>query len=332
MNRLLAQFMTCGFLLLFYNVIAFSQLQWTRVDSQFGILPPSVHVYRSNSMVDGKPNIAYYVEADLNDRKLEFTTDTTQGRRLKPSGFYSKNDRPLVVVNGTFFSFAKNSNLNIVIRDGRPVSFNPETIKGRGADSLNFLRSFRSAIGIKKNRQADVAWIYSDSASKKVKAAQRPVVPRYPPVLCCEISSKILRRQSRKDKRWYNETFHSWPMQTAIGGGPVLIQSGEVKISNQEEVMFPGKALFDKHPRTAMGYTGGGKLIILVIEGRNPGIAEGASLVQEATILRDLGCVEALNLDGGGSSCMLINGVETIKPSEKEGQRAVPAVFIVKSL
>jgi len=37
-----------------------------------------------------------------------------------------------------------------------------------------------------------------------------------------------------------------------------------------------------------------------------------------------------LNLDGGGSSCMLVNGKETIKPSDKEGQRAVPAVFIIK--
>jgi len=37
-----------------------------------------------------------------------------------------------------------------------------------------------------------------------------------------------------------------------------------------------------------------------------------------------------LNLDGGGSSCMLVNGKETIKPSDKEGQRAAPAVFIIK--
>jgi exopolysaccharide biosynthesis protein len=43
-----------------------------------------------------------------------------------------------------------------------------------------------------------------------------------------------------------------------------------------------------------------------------------------------LGCVEALNLDGGGSSCLLVNGKNTIQPSDKEGQRPVPAVFIVE--
>ncbi|HKO81064.1 MAG TPA: phosphodiester glycosidase family protein, partial [Chitinophagaceae bacterium] len=64
-------------------------------------------------------------------------------------------------------------------------------------------------------------------------------------------------------------------------------------------------------------------------EGRNPGIAEGVTLVQLAQIFKDLGCWEALNLDGGGSSCMLVSGKETIKPSDKK-QRPVPAVFIIK--
>ena len=66
-----------------------------------------------------------------------------------------------------------------------------------------------------------------------------------------------------------------------------------------------------------------------MIEGRNPGIAEGASLPQLAKIYKDLGAKEALNLDGGGSSCMLVNGKETIRPSDKK-QRPVPAVFIIK--
>jgi exopolysaccharide biosynthesis protein len=68
-----------------------------------------------------------------------------------------------------------------------------------------------------------------------------------------------------------------------------------------------------------------------VIQGRFPGVAEGATLTQQAQLLKNIGCWEALNLDGGGSSSMLINGIETIKPSDKEGQRQVPAVFIVKS-
>lgn len=80
-----------------------------------------------------------------------------------------------------------------------------------------------------------------------------------------------------------------------------------------------------------MGYTKDGKLIVIVIQGRFPGKAEGATLTQEAKLLQQLGCVEALNLDGGGSSCMLINGKQTITPSDKEGQRPVPAVFLIEA-
>ena len=119
-------------------------------------------------------------------------------------------------------------------------------------------------------------------------------------------------------------------MKTAIGGGPVLVQEGKVNVTNLEEQMFVNGTA-DLHPRTAMGYTKKNKLIILVIQGRAPGEAEGATLHEEAKIFADLGCYEALNLDGGGSSCMLVNGKETIKPSDKEGQRPTPAVFIIRS-
>jgi exopolysaccharide biosynthesis protein len=128
-----------------------------------------------------------------------------------------------------------------------------------------------------------------------------------------------------------NDLF-KWKMKTAVGGGPVLLQNGEIMISNEEELKFAGKAINDRHPRTAIGYTRDNRMIILAVEGRNNGTAEGATLLQLAEIFRNLGCVEALNLDGGGSSCLLINGRETIKPSDKEGQRPVPAVLIVKTL
>jgi exopolysaccharide biosynthesis protein len=117
-------------------------------------------------------------------------------------------------------------------------------------------------------------------------------------------------------------------MHTAIGGGPVLVQEGAVTITNKEEQLYAFEKN-DLHPRTAIGYTRNSRLIILVIQGRSPGIAEGATLDEEARLLVELGCVEAINLDGGGSSCMLVNGKETIQPAEGT-QRPVASVFIVK--
>jgi hypothetical protein len=319
----------------FINPPVFAQLKWINVDSLFQPIPHSIHVYKSTSTLDGKPNVAYFVEADLKDKKIIFTTDTTNKRRLTPLQYFEKNAKPILVVNCTFFSFETNQNLNVIIRDGKMLSYNARYVKGKGLDSTEIYMPVLSAIGINKRRHADIAWVYSDSS------IQLPVVYAYPvePMpqyiapwfypwnrFSYRLDSIIKRPDSNHDifRKKY------WKMNTAVGGGPVLLQRGKIFITNEEERMFAGKAIDDKHPRTAMGYTSNRKLIILVIEGRHPGIAEGATLLQEAQIFKTLGCVEALNLDGGGSSCLLINGKETIMPSDKEGERAVPAVFLIK--
>ncbi|MBP6686263.1 MAG: phosphodiester glycosidase family protein [Lacibacter sp.] len=308
----------------------FAQVSWKNVDSLYGSLPSSVHVFTTTDLIDGKPNIAYYVIADLKDRKLNFTTDTTFKRRFTPQQFYEKNQQPLLAVNGTFFDFATNRNLNAVIKDGKLVSYNVHTTALKGKDTLMYMHTFRSAIGISKKRKADVAWLYTDSTKKKAFASQVNWKPYKDSFAFFSYYIKSVKVTYSLHKDDFKRVFRKWNMQTAIAGGPALIQNGRIDVANNEERMFTGKAIDDKHPRTAMGYTADGKLIILVVQGRMPGIAEGASLTHLAKLLLDLGCVEALNLDGGGSSCMLVNGKETIKPSDKEGQRPVPAVFIIK--
>ncbi len=301
------------------------------MDAEFQPLPSSVHVYKTTSMLDGKPNIAYYVEADLKDKKLDFTVDTTYQRRLSPSQFYEKNKKPLLVVNTTFFSFETNKNLNVVIKNKKLVGYNIHSISGKGKDTLTYRHPFGSAIGVSKKREADIAWLYTDSSLKYAYDRQDPFILTKDSGSRINLDNAIdiIYKGIPPDTK-VRLDFSPWKMKTAVGGGPVLLQNGEIRITNNEELKFAGKAIDDKHPRTAMGYTKDNKLIILVIEGRNPGIAEGASLTQEAQIFKDLGCWEALNLDGGGSSCMLVNGEETIKVSDKTGQRPVPAVFIIK--
>jgi exopolysaccharide biosynthesis protein len=299
---------------------SFSQYKWMNVDAEFGDLPASMHVFVSTDSIDGMPSIAYYARVKLNDKKLQFTTDSSYKRRLTPSQFFEKNGQPLLVVNGTFFDFASNRNLNVLIRDGKLIAYNVHDLALKGKDSGSFFKVTRSAIGIRNNGKADVAWLFTDSTLKNAVAFQKKPSP-------WKDNSK---GYTKKDfERYYGAPGRKWKMKTAIGGGPVLVQDGMQMITNDEERMFTGKAMHDRHPRTAMGYTADGDLIVLVVEGRNKGIAEGASLVHLANILVELGCVEALNLDGGGSSCMLVNGKQTIKPSDKEGQRQIPGVFIV---
>jgi exopolysaccharide biosynthesis protein len=312
---------------LIYN-FSYSQLKWQNVDSLFHPLPSSVHVYFTTEQIDTGAFRAFYVIADLKDKHLNFTTDTTYKRRFTPSQFYQKNNQPLIVVNSSFFSFDKNKSLNLVIKDGKLISYNSASLKNTGIDSSLTKIPFRSAIGITKNRNPDVAWTYTDSSLRYARSSETVIKPRDAHVVCCELSQFTLQKSNAAERKWYLKTFKKWKMNTAVGGGPMLLQNGEIQITNQEEGMFMGKAFNDKHPRTAMGYTKDGKLIILVIEGRSES-GGGATLTQEAQLFKDLGCVEALNLDGGGSSCLLVNGKETIKVSDKT-QRSVPAVFLIQ--
>jgi exopolysaccharide biosynthesis protein len=331
-------FATAGFLLavcFFVTTVSFAQVKWVNVDADYAPLPASVQVFKTTDILDGKPFIAYYVKAKLKDKKLDFTTDTTLGRRLTPLQFYEKNEQPVVVVNTTFFSFATNQNLNVVIKEGKLVGYNIHTIPMRGKDTFQYRHPLGSALGIDKNRNADIAWLYTDSTKRFPYARQFPgeVYKDSATIFpfnnisnkVISIPNNFLVKHGKIDER-----LEKWKMKTAIGGGPVLVQNGEIKITNEEELKFTGKAINDKHPRTCMGYTDNGYLIIMAIQGRFPGIAEGATLEQEAKLLIDLGCIEALNLDGGGSSCMLVNGKETIKPSDKGNERPVPAVFIIQ--
>lgn len=308
------------FPLLFINLPLIAQPVWTNVDSNFAPLPPSVHVFASSDSIGGKPNRCYYIEADLKDKSLGFTTRASKGKRLTPTQFYEQEGNPLLVVNGTFFSFETNRNLNALISNGKLLSYNVPTVK-RKNDSL-FHYVTRSGIGISKKRNADVAWLFTDTSRPYAMALQKA------PSTLTGPSPNPSFNEMKRMLSPKNGIQRKWKMETAIAGGPSLLSGGELRITNREEIMFvTGEK--DRHPRTAMGYTRQNKLIILVAEGRNPGVAEGLTLKQEAEILQQLGCVEALNLDGGGSSCLLLNGKETIKPSDKEGQRPVPGVFLI---
>ena len=315
---------------------AISQVKWANVDAAFQPLPKDFHVYKTTDSLDGKPFIAYYAEATLKNKQLEFTTDTTLHRRITPMQFYAKDDKPLLVVNSSFFSYETNGSINVTMKEGELLTYNSHSLPMRGKDTFQYRHPFGSALGIDKKRKADVAWLYTDSVTREAYAVQFPV--QYSQDSVNAFSYKEARENATEISggsglplRAYHP-LKKWKMQTAVGGGPVLLQEGQVKISNNQELRFAGKAIEDQHPRTVMGYTNDGRLIIMVIQGRYKGIAEGATLTQEALLLKDLGCEEALNLDGGGSSCMLINGKETIKPSEKGEERPVPAVFIIKKL
>ncbi len=312
-------------LALAYAALCNAQLIWKKVDTLYGTLPRGMHVYAAADSLDGKLFKGFYVDVDLTEKNIKVTTDTTAGRRLTPSGFFEKLHAPALIINTSFFSFETNRNLNLVVKDGKILAANINTTKAGGSDSTLYDHHFHGAFGISKKRRADIAWVFSDTIHNKTYATQ--VVP---PHFKDADSILSLSEAQAHFTAVPDVTFSKWKMQTAVGGGPVLVQHSKIMVSNNEEQRFAGKGALDRHPRSLVGYTANNHMIVMAVEGRNPGVADGVTLPVAALLMQSVGCIEALNLDGGGSSCMLVNGKETISPSDKTGQRPVPAVLVVE--
>ena len=304
----------------FLSVPAMAQkLEWKNVSTNFDIKTNAIQVFASTSMtLNDSAFKAYYILINTNDPSLQMGVDTTLYRRLTPSAFYDRLGQPAVVMNASFFEFKNNTNLNVLVHRGNLLALNKQVIEGKGKDTLNYTHVLSSAFGMQKNGKMDIAYTYTDSNSKQVLYQQNPMAP---------IKNKNVSLSLKEDAL---ANLKKWKLDWAVGGGPVLVKDGAIFISNNEEKKFAGKAIADHHPRTAMGYTKDGYIILLAVQGRMKNIAVGTTLTETAQIFLDLGAVEAINLDGGGSSCLLINGKETIKPSDPTGQRPVPAVFFVK--
>ncbi len=208
-------------------------------------------------------------------------------------------------MNTTFFSFKDNSNLNIVVKDGKVLAVNPQPAPG--AATKHYVT--RGAFGVNRKGQPDIAWVYNIGAKQTPYAYDAPTLNLEP------------------TKRTPAGA-HKWKVRQAVGGGPVLVQNGQPFITTEQEGM--SKSIAALHPRSAVGYRPDGTILLMVIEGRNKGVAEGANFEEMAKIFTDLGCVEALNLDGGGSSALYVNDQNTIKPSDATGQRPVPAVLVLR--
>lgn len=115
----------------------------------------------------------------------------------------------------------------------------------------------------------------------------------------------------------------------AVGGRPVLARDSVIG----EAVDTEGQASFAtaRHPRTAVGIANGGRrLLLVVVDGRQPGYSDGMTLRELATLMLALGAPEALNLDGGGSTALVYADPDSAgmmrlanHPSDATGERAV---------
>ena len=100
-----------------------------------------------------------------------------------------------------------------------------------------------------------------------------------------------------------------------ISGGPYLVKGGEVYVDMTAQKL---SAIGGRNPRTAIGYTKDNHLILITADGRE-GSSIGLTLMELAHLMKELGCINAMNLDGGGSTVMYIKGKVVNRPQTSGG-------------
>jgi hypothetical protein len=115
-----------------------------------------------------------------------------------------------------------------------------------------------------------------------------------------------------------------------LGPGPRLLRGGRVAVAASAEGFDPPQApsffrsiVAGRNPRTLAGVRPDGMLLLVTVDGERPGWSVGMTLTEAARLMRSLGATDALNLDGGGSSTMIVRGEVVNRPSDRVGERPV---------
>ena len=298
----LLTFFSCGEIRTFRSI----PMGWKNISSNFEDLPDGIRVFSGRNKQ--LPLNAWYVEVDSKNVHLytEIVVSNDMDRRETPGQFAARMDA-VVVVNGGYFLMHKNPTEHVGL------------LKNNGEIISNTLRSMlkrekryyltRSAIGFDQSGAMDIAWIasHNDSIFEWDKPANN-----LPGVPVTEID--------------YSKA-HFWKMNDAMRAGPVVVKNSRKHVTDNDEVFFWSK-IPAIHPRTAAGYTKDGKYIFLVVDGRQPD-SRGVNLNELSILMFDLDCEEAINLDGGGSSAIVVNGKLLNRPAGFTTQREVMSAIAV---
>lgn len=117
-------------------------------------------------------------------------------------------------------------------------------------------------------------------------------------------------------------------VEDITNGVPQLIKNGKIDITWEQEKASRSFAE-TRHPRTAVAKLKDGKFLMMTVDGRQPGVSVGMSLQELAEYLFSLGAVDAMNLDGGGSTTMFLDGKVVNKPSDPSGERKIGDAILV---
>jgi len=282
-------------------------IEWRNISEQYS-LPDGIQLYEGTR---SSPALkAWYIEVDMKVATIGLVPYLAENGTETVTEF-SKRIGAIAAINGGYFG--GNSSYSTVVQPGQVLS--------RNVGSLNRNnRSYpviRSAFSIAKNRDMTVDWIYHFGSTPD------DIYRFNQPMGYTNGSSDLPLAAPNKN------TGEAFDMYMGIGGGPILVKGDSIHVSYNEEIFWgSGVGLSNRDPRTAVGYTADGRAILLVTDGRQVA-SQGFSLPEMAQVMIDLGCTEAINLDGGGSSQMAVTNQLINRPGGGTYQRPVTSFLAV---
>ena len=281
-------------------------MTWEIVESTTPNFPAGIKIMKGRN--DELPINAWAAIIDPRDPDVDLNVIVSEDLdRRETLTQFSGNKKARVVVNGGYFLIDKTptEHVGLLYVNNRTVA--PATKSVLRNNKRYF--TARGALGFLDDGGIDIAWVTSRNDS----------LFNFPEPLENQPEEPVDSFDFSKAE--------TWEVDDAIHAGPVLMHDGKIRVTSNEEVFF-GSTIPDIHPRTAAGYRNSGELVLLVVDGRQVD-SRGVDLQELAILMRDLGCVEAINLDGGGSSAMVVDGKLLNRPAGTTSQREVMSAIAV---
>ncbi len=287
-----------------------------KLSTSFGVnFPTGIQVYQFDTIHAGKQVKAVCVAYDSKITTIDFKP-VMSATAITPTAFAAAETGTVYAcMNGGYFG--SNQSFSLVKYNNIVSSANIKALtRAFNGNNVSYFPT-RAAFGVTSTGVPSIAWIYNVGTGNNL-------IYSYP-----SPSPNMLNVAPQPQP---TETFPAngsvWNTVSAIGGSPMLIKNNNIQITDAEELISVNNTT--SRPRSAIGYNSNGIVMLVAVEGDNAPTYTGINLADLATLLKNLGCVEAINLDGGGSTSLVINGVKTVRPGDNGVERPVVSAIIIK--
>lgn len=294
------------------------QLTWEKQDYEG--LAEGIEIYRTTTPLNGRNFNAWYAIADLSkvDFKVTYPEAVKAKKTIQAQAEAAEGCQ--VLINGAIYG---NYNIGVIMTEGQMTQEWHGEIEGcYWATNSQLYQLTRPIIGVDQNGKAGAYWVgvpqqgtfyyYDRPQANVVGQAKYGPVSATSPVAAAD-----------------------WAPYYAISCGPMVLYDGKVAADNSmvddthyytNYECWDESGVYSAHPdRSAVGVTADGKIVLFICDGRIDA-SQGAYMKELGPIMKSIGCVHAMNLDGGGSTGMWVNGAGMI--NYKDGSwRAVKSTL-----